>query len=284
VARSETTPRKSCPGCGGEGVPAAGYESVELDRCRDCGLIFLGRDHLGGTEAKYASGEYAETHAEYFEEEDSFSHIAERRLAWLRDKSVGSRLLEVGPGRGHFLGAAREAGFDVVGVEASPSLAARIAADIGVPVKTGTLDEVELPSHGFDLVCMFHVFEHVEDPPGVLARIRELLDDDGLLAIEVPNIGSAMAARRGDTWGAVQPVDLHISHFTPPTLRSLVERSGFTVRELDTIGIWPYLPPSRRLRPRALLGYGYRALTLRTLRGTHPTGMDNLRLLASPSG
>jgi hypothetical protein len=29
------------------------------------------------------------------------------------------------------------------------------------------------------------------------------------------------------------------------------------------------------------MGHGYRSARLRTLRGTHPSGFDNLRLLAS---
>ena len=278
---SPAAERRICPACGGLGHPEPGYESVDLDRCGRCGLIFLGRVDVGGTESKYASGEYADSHLDYFDEDASFAHIARKRVGWLTDRAEPGRLLELGPGRGHFLAAANDAGFEVIGVEASPSLARRIEVDFDVPVEQGFLEEVELPRDGFDFICMFHVFEHIEDPPGLLRRIHELLAPGGLVAIEVPNIGSAMAARRGDTWGAVQLVDLHISHFTPETLSPLVAAAGFDVVDVDTISVWPYLERGRRYRPRALGGYAFRAAKLRTLRSTHPTGMDNLRLLAT---
>jgi 2-polyprenyl-3-methyl-5-hydroxy-6-metoxy-1,4-benzoquinol methylase len=127
---------------------------------------------------------------------------------------------------------------------------------------------------------MFHVFEHVEDPVDLLKQLGGLLSDDGLLAMEVPNIASAMAQRRADQWAAVQPVELHVSHFTPESLAGVVGRAGLEIVAIDTVSPWHYIPPSDRWRHRALLGYAYRAASLRTLLNTHPSGFDHLRLVA----
>ncbi|MDX6609341.1 MAG: hypothetical protein QOF85_1266 [Solirubrobacterales bacterium] len=251
-----------------------------LSRCDGCGLIFYGAP--AGTRRAYVSGEYVARHVDYVEEERAATHIAEQRAGWLLGLAPPGPLLELGPGRGFFLDAVRRRGFDPIGVEPSPELAARARSDFGVEVKQGFLDEVDLPRDCFDNICMFHVLEHVEEPLALLRQLAGRLRTDGLLVIEVPNLASAMARRRADGWGAVQPSNLHISHFTPMSLRRVIERSGFEVLESDTLAPWYYIPPADRWRHRALLGYAYRAASLRTLRVTHESGFDHLRLVARP--
>ncbi len=272
--------RRKCPVCGGAGRVLPRYSSVGLDRCERCGLIFLGRPVAEDIRGRYLSDEYVDAHVDHFNEDRAFKHIAKQRTRWLARRIAPGTLLEIGPGRGFFLDAARHAGFDPVGVEPSPVLAARAVSEFGVRVECGFLDEVNLPRRYFDAICMFHVFEHVENPIDTLTFLGELVKDAGLLLIEVPNIASAMAKRRGDRWAAVQPVELHISHFVPETLRRVVDRAGLQIVGLDTVAPWHYTPPRQRLRLRSLMGYLYRAASLRTLYSTHPSGFDNLRVIA----
>jgi SAM-dependent methyltransferase len=255
------------------------YRSVDLSQCVRCGLVFHG-GAPAGIQEEYANGEYVTTHADHFNEDCVFMHIAEQRARWLLQRVSPGTLLELGPGRGFFLDAVRRVGFDPVGVEPSPVLTARAVSDFGVEVECGFLDEVDLSRDYFDVICMFHVFEHVEDPVHLLDQLGGLLSDRGLLVMEVPNLASAMARRRADRWGAIQPGELHISHFTTQSLEEVVGRAGFEVLAIDTVAPWHYIPPGGRWRHRALLGYAYRAASLRTLRATHPSGFDHLRLVA----
>lgn len=273
--------QRVCPVCGGRGEPLSGYDSVRLSQCQGCDLIFLGHAEIADLKSRYVDEGYVDTHGRFLEQDRAFRHIARQRVEWLLRRSSPGSLLEIGPGRGYLLDEANAAGFDPVGVEPSPQLAERITAEFGVPVECGFLDEVELPHEKYDVICMYHVLEHVEDPVDLLGQIGGLLSEDGLLVIEVPNIASAMARRRGDRWGAVQLTELHVSQFAPHTLSNLVERAGLEVTEVDTVAPWHYLPPDLRRRPRALMGFGYRATRLRTLRSAHPSGYDNLRLVAS---
>lgn len=252
-----------------------------LEQCGGCGLVFLAQADVSDLKSSYVSDEYVDTHDRFLAQDRAFRHIARRRIEWLSQRSLPGPLLEIGPGRGYLLDEARVAGFDPVGVEPSPQLAARITAEFGVPVECGFVGEVDLPHDEYDVICLYHVLEHVEDPVDLLRRLGELLAADGLLVIEVPNFASAMAQRRGDRWAAVQLTELHVSQFAPRTLRQLVERAGLEVAEVDTVAPWHYLPPNLRSRPRALMGLGYRTARLRTLRSNHPDGYDNLRLLAS---
>ena len=270
---------RSCPVCGSHGLAIPRYRKVGLARCADCGLVFHSRT---STEARnaYVNGEYVANHVDYVEEERAARHIAEKRASWLLGFTAPGPLLELGSGRGFFLDAASRRGFKPVGVEPSPELAGRAVEEFGAEVKQGFLEEVNLSGRRFASVCMFHVLEHVEEPVALLRQLGEQLVERGLIVLEVPNIASAMARRRAEGWGALQPDNLHITQFTPSTLRSTVELAGFEVVAIDTISPWHYIPRADRWRHRALLGYAYRAAALRTLRVTHERGFDHLRLVA----
>ncbi len=270
---------RNCPVCGSHGLEIPRYRKVGLARCEDCGLVFHSRTPTDARDA-YVNGEYVAKNVDYVEEERAAKHIAERRASWLLGFTAPGTLLELGSGRGFFLDATRRRGFEPLGIEPSPDLAGRAGDDFGVEVKQGFLDEVDLSGRRFASVCMFHVLEHVEEPVALLRQLGEQLVEPGLIVLEVPNIASAMARRRAEGWGAVQPDNLHIAQFTPSTLRSVVERAGFETVAIDTISPWHYIPPAERWRHRALLGYAYRAATLRTLKVTHESGFDHLRLVA----
>jgi SAM-dependent methyltransferase len=273
---------RSCPTCGGPGMAIPRYRNVGLASCVDCDLLFHSHAPADARD-EYVNGAYVARHVDYVEEERAARHIAQRRADWLLRFTRPGTLLELGAGRGFFLDAVRRRRFDPLGVEPSPDLAGRARDEFGVDVKQGFLDEVDLADRRFDTACMFHVFEHVEEPLALLDQLAERLTARGLLALEVPNIASAMARRRAEGWGAVQPDNLHITQFTPTTLRRVVEQGGFDVVSVDTISPWHYIPPADRRRHRALLGYAFRAATLRTLRSTHPSGFDHLRLVARRS-
>jgi 2-polyprenyl-3-methyl-5-hydroxy-6-metoxy-1,4-benzoquinol methylase len=281
VAVEETvaTSSRDCPVCGARGEQLPRYRRVGLARCDDCGLVFQRTTPTDARDA-YVNGEYIARHVDYVEEERAARHIAEQRASWLEGFTSPGRLLELGSGRGFFLDAARRRGFDPLGVEPSPALAERAGSELDVPVKQGFLEEVDLGGERFESVCMFHVFEHVEEPIELLAQVAGLLRGSCLLVLEVPNLASAMARRRAQEWAAVHPANLHITQFTPQSLRRVVGRAGFEVLAADTISPWSYIPPADRWHHRALLGYAYRAASLRTLRVTHESGFDHLRLVA----
>lgn len=80
-------------------------------------------------------------------------------------------------------------------------------------------------SGSFDLVTLFFVIEHIENPTHVLSVVRSLLSQGGLLYAIIPytltNIGDLVV------------VD-HVNHFTTNSIRYALTQSGFTSIECDT--------------------------------------------------
>lgn len=128
------------------------------------------------------------------------------------------RLLDIGCGGGHFLKSFRKQYPDwkIFGHERGGDATARACSLVPeATILHGKLGDVDGP---FDLVAINHTFEHIPDPVLMLNEIHELLADDGLLLINVPNFES-------------NPFDLiiadHCTHFTEPSLSRLLAAQGF---------------------------------------------------------
>jgi len=149
----------------------------------------------------------------------------------------GGRLLDVGSGPGLFLERARSRGWDVLGVEPSSQAAAH-SRSIGLTILEDFLDARTAPTLGtFDAIHSSAVFEHLPDPAGMLALLRDLLVPGGALLLVVPNdenpVQHAAVATQGlDPWWIAPPH--HLNYFTPQTLAGLVARAGFEVVDVQT--------------------------------------------------
>jgi SAM-dependent methyltransferase len=257
---------------------------VRLSRCPDCGFLFqpelpvedLRRSHDERYFENYtASGDYDSQGAQRQRE-------ARIRLRWMRGRGCdGGRLLEVGVARGDFLAEARRWGLAPLGIEPEPSTAEEARQRSGAEVLVGWAEEVELPAASFDVVCLWHVVEHIPQPRPVLEALRRSLKPGGRLFCEVPNVGSVMARRQGDRWNYLDPGH-HVGFFDPHTLRRALESSGYGEVKTETIPMFRYseLDATTLLRrlPRRL-EFSLRA-RVRPI-APHPWKQDLLRAAAS---
>jgi SAM-dependent methyltransferase len=140
----------------------------------------------------------------------------------------GPRLLDVGFGRGYLMHVAQAYGFQAYGVDSSPALLDRLRPVFGRRLAHADAGGGALPWGAFDVVAVSHVLEHLADPRETLARVRELLNADGLLYLAVPDMDSVQFRIFGKRWNAVSPV-VHVQYFNERSLRRTLEQSGFEV-------------------------------------------------------
>lgn len=185
----------------------------------------------------------------------------------------GQRLLDIGCGNGDFLCSARDAGWEVVGLEPDPA-AADVAMSLGLDVRLGSLDALAGSSDCFDAVTMSHVIEHMHAPTEAVAHAHRLLRPGGVLFLETPNIASHGASEFGRNWRGLE-CPRHLVLFTPTSLAGLLADAGFVDVETHrrpsvasetytsshkmSQGLSPYSPVntdlSWRLRCRLALGW-----------------------------
>jgi 2-polyprenyl-3-methyl-5-hydroxy-6-metoxy-1,4-benzoquinol methylase len=231
----------------------------------------------------YDTDYYAHTgYRDYFERGPQWRFEARRRLERVLSAGAPRRLLEVGCAGGFFIWEAERLGIDALGVELSPLAAGHARETLGVDVVTAAFEDAPLDGT-FGAVCAFHVLEHVADPRGFLTRARDLLEPGGLLALETPNFASAAAARWGARWDGLQP-ESHRWHFDPWTLPSVAEQTGFETVSVDTVFARHYHRPARRVHRAAIALAVADVRATHSLRTTHPTRGDYVRLLARRAG
>ena len=147
---------------------------------------------------------------------------------------VGARVLDIGCAVGRSLAEFAALGWEVWGIEASSQAAEAARRRLGVPgerIFVGRAEEADFPPESFDLVTAAHVIEHLHDPKAVLSRARSWLREGGMLQVSVPNVASLESRLFGRLWFGLD-LPRHLYHFSPRTLRALLEECGFQVERI----------------------------------------------------
>lgn len=213
--------QEACPGCGAGPCPVVLWEPaavlanspqglpLELRHCPDCGLVFQASAYASDYDPVMA-----QVYADYLKSEQfPFPRRSAENLASLEFVLAGlagkeaPRVLEIGSNRGDFLFLLKERlpRASVLGVEPSRQ------ENLRVPTLRGRF-EPEMFSSRFDLVIMQHVLEHIKHPLAFTRGLGQVLADDGLLFLEVPDLGNSLAQ-------GVEDFCLeHVNYFSPASL------------------------------------------------------------------
>jgi SAM-dependent methyltransferase len=90
-----------------------------------------------------------------------------------------------------------------------------------------SLEDLNLSSSGlFHLISMMHVLEHLPEPLIYLKNLRSLLEPEGWLLLEVPNLYAH------DCFEVA-----HLVSFSPHTLTQLVRKAGYAIIKLRAHGL-----------------------------------------------
>lgn len=145
------------------------------------------------------------------------------------------RLLDFGCGGGWLAARMKQYGWDVEGMDFSAFAAHKVEQQFGLRVHVGTLPHPQVGPESFDVINMGQVLEHVHWPHAVVEAAAKALRPGGLLVVSVPNFASWSMR----TFGAPSPaIDMprHLLHFSPATLRRLLQAHGLEVTELRVLG------------------------------------------------
>ncbi len=207
--------------------------NINVMRCRKCGMVQL--DCKGdNSEEKYAAGGMLEnayaaitnmtsdmTWEQWIEETKDDD---DRRYNELKDICTGKRVLEFGCGNGGFLRRMKAHADCVTGIELMDEAREYIAEE-GIQVYRNP-DEVE---GKYDIVCMFMVIEHLNNPDMHLAKIKRIMTEDGILICETPNAHDALITKyKCKAFEDFTYWSKHVLLFDSETLERLMRKNGFS--------------------------------------------------------
>lgn len=201
-----------------------GRDRIELRRCEDTGYRFYYPPELAG-EADLYENIFKDTDPTYRE------WGGDHQFAFDRIRS-GDRVLDIGAGAGWFLRRVVEKA-QAFGIEGSEPCRAECAS-AGLDVRGGTVqDHVTEWADSFDVVCSFHVLEHVFDVRGFLGAAKAVLKPGGKLIIAVPN--NEPYSVRFNKYSTYNMPPHHIGLWNERSLRLAGERMGLTWIESATV-------------------------------------------------
>lgn len=119
---------------------------------------------------------------------------------------------------------------ETTGIEPSESFGNYAKENVRGEVFIGSYQKFIKETHNqkFDVLTTTHVLEHILDPKNYLIGLKEMMHQESVLYIEVPNIMDERAKGLGN---------IHIGHvlsLDPITLKILLEKCGFEVISLFT--------------------------------------------------
>ncbi len=224
-----------CPLCGADETQRRVTDTVPLGqvrltftvvRCARCGLVYTNpRAHSRLLTPE--PGGAARSDAASANKPVYLAGLAHLEAAGMRRAGC---ILDVGCARGDFLSLAVARGYQAVGVDINPRLAAE-ARTRGHEVHVGALERLDLEPD-FDAVTLWDVIEHVPDPVGLLAACQSLLRPGGLLLLHTGNaqfqVPKARLLGRLKPGGGPYLIPYqHLTHFDPRTARLALRRAGF---------------------------------------------------------
>lgn len=154
-----------------------------------------------------------------------FRAMIDASMRHLPKPHPGDRLLDVGCGSGRFMVSARAAGWACTGTEVDPR-AAQAASGRGFEIHCGPLADFHSVGRRFHAITISHVLEHVHDPVALLRDAFQLLELDGRLWIETPNLGAFGHAYFGRAWRDLD-APRHLQIFNHAGLMKLLREIGF---------------------------------------------------------
>ncbi|MCX6554500.1 MAG: class I SAM-dependent methyltransferase [Candidatus Aminicenantes bacterium] len=197
----------------------------DIVQCNRCRLLFSNPQlHPGQVLDIYRAVEDPLYQEEAAARERTFA----RSLLQLHDlaKPPG-RLLDVGCYTGVFMKTAAAAGWKVTGVELSAWAAAIAQKESLGPVHASALEDAGLEAASFDVITLWDVLEHLSRPVAMLENVRRLLKPGGIVAVSTHRVDSFAARILGGRYPFF--MDMHLVHFSKPSLERMLVACGFEV-------------------------------------------------------
>lgn len=224
-----------------------------LERCLRCGLVQVTDDLSKINLSDYYKQEFFD-HAYMSlqrpgpgrEKEYKKFHYRMDQIEKL--KPGKGNILDIGCSFGLFLDVARSRGWHPVGIEIGEYAAKYAREELDIEVHVCDLLDAPLEPNSFDVITMWNVIEHVEDPVTAMLHINSLLKPNGLLVFTTGNVDSYLGRLQGAHWRMYIP-PIHVANFSARTVERMLKSTGFEI-SVRTVA----LPRESLLRDLGLIG------------------------------
>jgi SAM-dependent methyltransferase len=219
-----------CKVCNSEKIKVKLHiKDADIFKCSDCKAYITDNSNFAGdnlyNDVSYFEGERKIIRAKDNNNFDSYFPFINLIKSKLENKK-NVNFLEIGPGGGDFSLAAQKTAWNVYCLDVSDIVIENLKT-IGIAGSTFNGNEFSL-NNKFDTVVMKHVLEHIEHPRSIIESIYNVLDDDGLVYIQVPNSLSFDRFYHRKKWSGWD-IPYHLVHYNYSSLKTLLGVFGMKI-------------------------------------------------------
>ena len=194
-------------------------KDINVLKCTDTGILFLDKNIQTNYE-KHDLNYWKSFNIKEAREKTHEDDLRRKFLVqnFLKEKS---KILDFGCGNGGFLNLLE--GGDKFGIELNNEML-KILEKENFSVK----NNIKKFDEKFDLICMFHVLEHLDNPIEILKDIKSKMEKDSTLIVEVPHANDALIKKYDcEKFKDFTFWSEHLILYTKETLKKVLELSGF---------------------------------------------------------
>ena len=217
--------------------------------CDDCSHVFLDRTYDDDSIKKLYVNYGNERARIYFQGIDSktrahIDQFLKRCRDYCQTGSTPLRLMDVGCGTGVLLNRAQQLGFSVEGIEICEPLAGNTVEQVGCTVHRDVLSLGAYNNEHFDVVTLYDVIEHLQEPLRDLKLVCDVLKPGGVMFVLCPNedalirklskLAFHLSFSKWITPLRVLYYQDHLSYFTRKSLLTLIKQLDLEIVGLET--------------------------------------------------
>jgi 2-polyprenyl-3-methyl-5-hydroxy-6-metoxy-1,4-benzoquinol methylase len=236
--KNPSPPVSNCPVCGQPGrltldfPQKFGENRFSLHSCGACGLGYTFPTPSEDLLDKIYSGEYW-MRGKTVQKQGAIVRLVHKfnevRLVatikpLLRKLPPGAHVLEVGCGSGQLAAYLKKKGFNIEVADISQDILEEIKRLHGINGYCGSLEDIAF-SHAYDAIILNNVLEHLPALTKTLRAAERLLETQGFITIEVPNISSLQFKIFGKSWYHLA-IPGHLYHFSLSGLQKIAHQAS----------------------------------------------------------
>jgi len=220
--------------------PLAGFE---VYHCQSCGVFFLGgitvnseyyaRYYLPDYYSSGVSGGLLNRALESFGKMVIHFKQSEILRYFKRSDNAKLKILDVGCGSGEFLANISPDIFDKYGLEINPQGYEQCRRK-QLKVVNKDIREAGFAPESFDVITMWHVLEHSDQPYELLKEARRILKGSGIIIVATPNTDSLGFRHGGKGWFHLDS-PRHLILYNRHSLGFTLSKAGFRVENFKNI-------------------------------------------------
>lgn len=207
---------------------------VNVSICPNCGLVFLSPRMTSKEINLYYKNQlrrFAACERKNFSENGRLEQAAYLLKKYKASNKLPGRIMDVGSFDGLFLSYFQNNGWEVVGVEPDEESAEFARNEYGQKIITSNFEDVKSGETGrFDIISMSHVLEHIEHPKEFLHKARSLLNKDGYLFMQVPDMSNPFISPFYSFFSFQ-----HLYYYTPVSIASILKKGCFRTLEITSL-------------------------------------------------